>query len=51
MYVPIAMVRSNLEDHGSVPGSSLAAGLLLLELGLEVGFPVVKVMIRAEGRL
>lgn len=51
MYIPTAIVLSNLEVHGRVPGSSPNPGLPLLEPGLEIGFVVVNEMIRADGRL
>jgi hypothetical protein len=51
MYIPTAIVLSNLDIQGNIPGSSSTPGLSLLEPGLDVGLAVVKETIRADGKL
>lgn len=48
---PIAIVLSNRDTHGSVPGVSSTIGLPLLEPGRSGEVDVVKAMIRTDGRL
>jgi hypothetical protein len=50
-HIPTAIVLSNRETHGNVPGASSIAGLPLLELGRDVCADVLNEITRAEGRV